>query len=161
MCVKRKSPIQSPVSVCGRGGAVFHTQPVGNSSPFPLEGSFAYPAILYSLFSPATPAAEEKLGESSPGLLPSGSALTQRFGSSIRRCTRDGAAFSFAFMQCGTDLKEIFEDCQSLDRGQVYCPSPYFIFFAGFSCLPVKTFRICTSILGGKSHQKPSCCRIC
>lgn len=69
MCVKRKSPIQSPVSVCGRGGALFHTQPVGNSSPFPLEGSFAYPAILYSLFFPCRPAAEQRLGESGPGLL--------------------------------------------------------------------------------------------
>lgn len=58
VCVKRKSPIQSPVSVCvcvcGRGGALFHTQPVGNSSPSPLVvAQFAYPAILHSLFSPA------------------------------------------------------------------------------------------------------------
>lgn len=54
--VKRKSPIQSLVCVCGRGGALFHTQPVGNSSPPLVVAQFAYPAILHSplfFFSPS------------------------------------------------------------------------------------------------------------
>lgn len=49
------------VGVCGRGGALFHTQPVGNSSPSPLVvAQFAYPAILHSLFSPAAWEAEQR-----------------------------------------------------------------------------------------------------
>lgn len=51
--VRRKTPIQGPECVW-EGGALFHTQPVGNSSPSPLVvASFAYPAILHSLFSHA------------------------------------------------------------------------------------------------------------
>lgn len=53
-CVsKERLPFKVPC-VCGRGGALFHTQPVGNSSPSPLVvAQFAYPAILHSLFSHA------------------------------------------------------------------------------------------------------------
>lgn len=50
VCVKRKTPIQKNSVCVGEGGALFHTQPVGNSSPSPLVvAQFAYPAILHSL----------------------------------------------------------------------------------------------------------------
>lgn len=106
MCVERKSPIQSPVSVCGRG-ALFHTQPVGNSSPSPLEGSFAYSAILYSVFFLFPAARQQNRDGENPA---QGCCLpAQRRPKDLDH--PDGTVpviervFSFTFMKFGTDLK--------------------------------------------------------
>lgn len=50
-CLSKERVPFKVLCVCGRGGALFHTQPVGNSSPSPLVvAQFAYPAILHSPF---------------------------------------------------------------------------------------------------------------
>lgn len=49
--VHQKKESHSNFCVCGRGGALFHTQLVGNSCPSPLVVlQFAYPTILHCLF---------------------------------------------------------------------------------------------------------------
>lgn len=106
MCVKRKSPIQSPVSVCGRGGALFHTQPVGNSSPFPLEGSFAYPAILYSLFFPSAARQQERNWENpAQGCCLPAQHWPKDLDDPYGAVPLIGAMFSLTCLKFGTDLK--------------------------------------------------------
>lgn len=105
MCVKRKSPIQSPVSVCGRGGALFHTQPVGNSSPFPLEGSFAYPAILCSLFFPAARQQNRDRENPAQGCCLPAQHRPKDLDHPDGTVPVMGRMFSFPLVKFGTDLK--------------------------------------------------------